>query len=64
MSERSLNRDPGPHRVEAYIELSNNELQEALWEAIKAIKASGIDVGVKADLILDQREGIKAKYPK
>ena len=65
MSHRKLTKDPVLSRREAYKQLEKEgKSQEAMWEALAALKAGGQNLGEKADQILQEREAIKAARPK
>lgn len=64
MSHRELAFDKNAVRQASYKMLSENDVQEALWEALYALDAQGIDIGVKAQTILSKRDEIKLRVPK
>lgn len=64
MSQRNLELDPAKHRAKAYCDLSQNEVNEALWEALQTLKSNGLDIGSKANTVLAIRAQIKLNIPK
>jgi hypothetical protein len=64
MSRRKIKRDTSEVRKLAYKSIDDNEVQEAMWEAMQLIKEQGIDVGEKANAVLKQRAEIKARLKK
>jgi hypothetical protein len=64
MSHRELAFDNAAVRQSAYKKLSENDVQEALWEALDTLHTAGIDIGPKAIGILDARAEIKLRAPK
>jgi cytochrome c556 len=40
------------------------EAQEAIWEALQILKATGLNIGSKADAVLANRDQIKLNIPK
>jgi hypothetical protein len=64
MSQRNLNLSFTKHRADAYRDLAQNEVNEALWEALQILKTNGLDIGLKADAVLANRDQIKLNIPK
>lgn len=65
MSKRFINRDPTETRRKAYVALEvEGESQKAIWAALEALKAQGIDIGGLAEAVLDKRVDIKKAAPK
>lgn len=64
MSHRSLDVDPIAVRRDKYASISSNLTNEAIWEALALLHAQGIDIGTKAETVLDQRDAIKQELPK
>ena len=63
MSRRRISRDPVEERRQAYEALDSAEIQEALWEALTALKGNK-SLGAKADAMLAKRETIRSRFPK
>jgi hypothetical protein len=64
MSHRNLVIDPNAQRQLRYNALPQSEVDEALWEALATLSGEGIDLGVKAELMLARRLAIKSDVPK
>jgi len=64
MSKRTLVQDAGESRKLAYEAITEAESQEGIWEALAALSADGVELGIKADAILAKRQAIKAARPK
>ena len=64
MSKRTLIKDAGESRKLAYEAITESESQEGIWEALAALSADGVELGIKADAILAKRQAIKAARPK
>ena len=64
MSSRKIKRIPLEERRKEYVKLENGEAQEALWEALDALRAQGIFIGGKAQAVLNKRAAIKTKFSK
>jgi hypothetical protein len=65
MSKRSISRDPTVSRRKEYMKLEGEGVsQKALWAALEALQAQGIDIGPKAMEVLDKRTAIKQGAPK
>lgn len=61
---RVIERDPMEVRIEAYKELSEDERQEAIWEAFETLRKQGVRLGPKAEAYLKKRTSIKRNAPK
>lgn len=64
MSRRVLKPDPIEKRIEAYKALSEDERQEAMWEALQTLREHGMRLGPKAEAYLERRSSIKRNIPK
>ena len=64
MSHRELSIDIDQIRQNAYKAQDSNQIEEAIWEALTALDAAGIEIGAKAKNILAQRADIKLRAPK
>ena len=65
MSKRKINRDPALERKTQYKELENaGEAQAALWQALEMLSNQGINIGPKADVVINKRALIKSQVPK
>jgi len=63
MGKRHIKVDPDQARAKLY-ELIDRESRSAIWEALKTLSDSGIDIGPKAEAILVKRSKIKTQAPK
>tara|TARA_R110000803_G_scaffold60722_2_gene120169 strand:- start:42 stop:236 length:195 start_codon:yes stop_codon:yes gene_type:complete len=64
MSKRTLIQDAGESRKAAYEAITEAESQEGIWEALAALSADGLSLGVKAEAVLAKRQAIKTARPK
>lgn len=64
MSSRKIQREPSKVRREGYRKLNQDEVQEAIWEALEHIHEAEIDLGPKFSAILRKRRRIKRSIPK
>ena len=64
MSRREMTWDHGELRKQAYENLDDAKVFEALWEAMESLQDAGLPIGEKAEALLTERAKIKQGIPK
>lgn len=62
MSQRRIEQDSTEHRQAAYAELDGDAMK-AIWSALQAIKATGIDLGTDFTAMDNLRTKLKEDIP-
>ena len=64
-SKRHFTQDVDKARQKRYRELDNEgKVQQAIWEMIRGFKEQGLDIGPKAEELLNQRSTVKERMPR
>ncbi len=64
-SKRHFSEDVDKARRRAYREMEDaGDAQKALWSMAEALQAAGIDIGPKAEALLERRKRVKRRAPR